>query len=480
MKDSRTDGELVHQFIRDRQEDAFQEIVRRHSGVVLGVCRSILANRDDAEDAYQIAFATFVRRAESIQCRDSIAGWLYQVARRSALQLAKKRNVATVVSSPQLTHDECPFAVVARRELQAIVAEEIERLPHSYREAIVLVHLEGMSRSAAAKRLACTENAVKARLSRARQKLRLQLARRGVAYTLSLPLFERLCCESQATELTPEILHAVFELQKDEMVDGNFITDLHLSMGMSAGVFSLALVLALLPIPMSGDAGEPWIVAATPIQATQATRPVAFQAQPQGQGEVREFNFEKLPLQQTPEYWDEVVGAGRWQISNEHIWTGASGLEFSQDAEDTTNVCVISADHVTYSAVDVSTRLRLVGDKPPSSAGVVWGFRDAGNYYFADLSEDGMVRLCETVKGVRRRLLQVPAKLSGEKPWQLFRAVQRADEISIYVNDRRVVTHAMTEPPQVGKVGLVATGKQAWFDNFRVKAATTPFPGSVR
>jgi predicted DNA-binding protein (UPF0251 family) len=59
--------------------------------------------------------------------------------------------------------------------------EEIERLPHRYREAIVLCYLEGLTTEEAALRIGCPKGTVLSRLSRARERLRVRLDRRGLA-----------------------------------------------------------------------------------------------------------------------------------------------------------------------------------------------------------------------------------------------------------------------------------------------------------
>ena len=69
-----------------RTEDAFAALVERHGPMVVRLCRQVIGDEHEAQDAAQAAFLVLARRAGSIQRHDSVASWLYRVARRVAIR----------------------------------------------------------------------------------------------------------------------------------------------------------------------------------------------------------------------------------------------------------------------------------------------------------------------------------------------------------------------------------------------------------
>lgn len=183
--DGRTDGELLARFVRDRDGDAVAALVRRHAPMVWGVCRRLLRNSHDAEDAFQATFLVLVRKAAGVP-RGAVANWLYGVARQTAVRVratAAKRGLreAQVVDVPEPTVPEVPDD-----EWQGVVDEELSRLPDHYRGVVVLCDLEGMTRKEAARQLGIPEGSVASRLARARALLAKRLTRRGVPFSGSV------------------------------------------------------------------------------------------------------------------------------------------------------------------------------------------------------------------------------------------------------------------------------------------------------
>src|SRR4051812_1559355 len=81
-----TDAELLGRFVDRRDEAAMSALVARHGPMVLGVCRGVLKDHDDAEDAFQATFLVLVRKARSLRVERSLSSWLYRVSSRIAVQ----------------------------------------------------------------------------------------------------------------------------------------------------------------------------------------------------------------------------------------------------------------------------------------------------------------------------------------------------------------------------------------------------------
>jgi RNA polymerase sigma factor (sigma-70 family) len=176
-----TDGQLLHAFIRRRDEAAVAALVRRHGPMVWGVCRRLLRSHHDAEDAFQATFLTLVRKAATIRPVEMVGNWLYGVARQTAV---KARAVAAKRSARERQMAETSEPASAPEDLwhdlEPLLDVEIARLPEKYRVLIVLCDLEGKTRKEVAKHLGCPEGTAASRLARARTMLARRLARRGV------------------------------------------------------------------------------------------------------------------------------------------------------------------------------------------------------------------------------------------------------------------------------------------------------------
>ena len=150
-----TDGQLLERFATDRGEAAelaFAVLVERHGPMVMRVCRAVLGDSHDAQDAFQATFLVLVKRARGLWVRDSIGPWLHQVAYRTAscarTAAARHRRLErNAAITAQETRPERDF------ELERLLHEEIDRLPERYRSPIVLCDLEGRTYEQAARHL---------------------------------------------------------------------------------------------------------------------------------------------------------------------------------------------------------------------------------------------------------------------------------------------------------------------------------------
>jgi RNA polymerase sigma factor (sigma-70 family) len=192
-----TDGQLLDRFAgpRDRDADAaFAALVSRHGPTVRRVCRSLLSDPNDADDAFQATFLVLARKAGVIRRPDLLGSWLYGTAHRAARTLKTR-------AARRLKHEAREAAMAragastdpgdleqhaARREETRIVHEELARLPAAGRTAVVLCDLEGRTQQEASRLLRCSDRTLRRRLERTRRLLRLRLVRRGLCPTAGL------------------------------------------------------------------------------------------------------------------------------------------------------------------------------------------------------------------------------------------------------------------------------------------------------
>src|SRR5262249_17782619 len=156
-----SDRELLQRFLAGREERAFAALLRRHGPLVWSVCWQVLHHRQDAEDAFQATFLLLARQAGSIRKTTAVASWLYRVAQRVARKGGKNMpRRRTQERQVERRGVRPPEAEAAWRELQAVLTEELERLPEKYRAPFLLCCLEGKSGPEAARQLGWKEGTV--------------------------------------------------------------------------------------------------------------------------------------------------------------------------------------------------------------------------------------------------------------------------------------------------------------------------------
>jgi RNA polymerase sigma factor (sigma-70 family) len=179
-----SDGELLDRFAERREASAFEAIVERYGPLVWGVCRRVLLDHHDAEDAFQASFLVLARKAASVMPREKLGNWLYGVAFQTAMKARATRAKRRVrerrvgeMTEPEAVAGEHPDELLARLD------REVTRLPEKYRVPIILCELEGKTHRQAAEQLGWPIGTVSGRLSRARALLARRLSRRDAPLT---------------------------------------------------------------------------------------------------------------------------------------------------------------------------------------------------------------------------------------------------------------------------------------------------------
>lgn len=192
------DGELLRRFLEDRDQAAFELLVHRHGAMVLGLCRRLLGQLADAEDAFQATFLTLAHQARQIKKQQSLSSWLYKVACRMCSKQRRRRPVR-VYHEANLDHAESPDKTAEQGEVAEALARELDRMTEPLRSVVVLCCLRGLTPKEAGRELGCPANTVAVRLRRAREQLRQRLKQRG--YLLSAGIATTLGVSSSVAQL---------------------------------------------------------------------------------------------------------------------------------------------------------------------------------------------------------------------------------------------------------------------------------------
>jgi RNA polymerase sigma factor (sigma-70 family) len=181
-----SDTQLLNRFATRRDEAAFAAILARHGPMVLAVCRGVLRDPFDAEDAFQATFLVLARKAGSAWPQSQLGGWLHKVAYRIAVR-------ASADSARRRGHEQRAAEVAAVEytgaelidDLRPALHDELARLPARFRLPVVLCYFEGLTHAQAAVQLRCGEATLRRRLAEARERLRARLRTRGFAPSAS-------------------------------------------------------------------------------------------------------------------------------------------------------------------------------------------------------------------------------------------------------------------------------------------------------
>lgn len=211
-----SDAQLLYRYARLGEQEAFTLLMKRHGALVWGVCRRLLINHQDAEDAFQATFIVLARKAVSIRQPDQLAAWLHGVAQRTAWQISRQKRR----SLPMEPLFEIPVAEeqrIAWQECRQVIDQAVARLPASLRIVFLLAQYEELTTISIARKLGVPEGTVVSRLHRARKQLQGWLSRRGitsaagavtVSWGLSLPESLTAASLKSMFTATPSILVA--------------------------------------------------------------------------------------------------------------------------------------------------------------------------------------------------------------------------------------------------------------------------------
>ncbi len=249
-----SDRELLERFLSNRDEGAFTFLVRRHGPILFSVCRRLLDNSHDAEDALQAAFLVLVRRTRSIRRKESVGSWLFGVAEHIALKTrardAARRNRERETG---ILRSARPADDISKQELYTALDEAIGSLPEKYRAPIILCYLEGRSMDQAARELNCPKTSLARLLEKGREMLRGKLERRGftlAALALTTALTEMAAAAPLPVSLTIKTVKAATLVATSKVVAGGYISAhvLALADGAIKGVFVMKAKLVLLAV----------------------------------------------------------------------------------------------------------------------------------------------------------------------------------------------------------------------------------------
>jgi RNA polymerase sigma factor (sigma-70 family) len=217
------DHELLRRFGAHQDETAFRAVLCRHGPVVWDVCRGVLGNEADAEDAFQATFLVLARKAGSIRRTASLGSWLHGVAYRSALKVrtrsaARRKHEGRAPGRPAAEPADLTW-----REVRQALHEELGRLPERYRAPLVLCYLEGATQDAAAAELNLAKSTLRERLERGRELLRARLRRRGLGPAAALVLATGLGAAGAPLPLTDRTAHAAALLASGQPIPGDLV-----------------------------------------------------------------------------------------------------------------------------------------------------------------------------------------------------------------------------------------------------------------
>jgi len=165
----------------DQPAESFEALVRRHGPAIYRMAYRMTGSEVDAEDLTQDAFLEALRAFAKFQPGTHFDRWVYRIMTRTFIDSVRWRRRHPAISldrpeiRPPVEPGDNPDVAVTRAETSQQVHRALATLPREFRQAIVLVDLEGLSYEEAARAMACAVGTVRSRLHRGRSLLRLRL-----------------------------------------------------------------------------------------------------------------------------------------------------------------------------------------------------------------------------------------------------------------------------------------------------------------
>jgi polysaccharide export outer membrane protein len=335
-----SDRQLLERFAHRREaaETAFEALVMRHGPMVLRVCRNVLGDCTDAEDAFQATFLVLVKRSGSIRRLESVGSWLYGVACRVAARAkfeAAKRRAAEHRGALRIVRSVDPTDAngTDSAEFGSIIQEEVRRLPEKYRVVVALCYWQGLTQEQAAAQLGCPIGTVRSRLARARSRLHTRLMHRGVAPVAAIFAAAFECQSARAVHLAPcaaslvkaTVTLCVVAATEVALKDAAsapvwFLTHLALRSMLMARLGAIAVVLSLVGLGAigAGLAAQQSLPASAPPDSQSPSQPTEVKQNPKSQHAT--MPLEKYTVEPPDVLRVEVLEAlpGR-PIKGEHV-----------------------------------------------------------------------------------------------------------------------------------------------------------------
>jgi len=215
------EAELLRRFVDSRDQAAFEAIVQLHGPMVLGLCRRMLQDPRDVDDAFQATFLVLVKKSASIRDPDRLGCWLFGVAHRVARRartdvIRRNRRESAGAEEVAMTSDISDDSA----DVRSILDDELARLPEKYRLPLILCYLEGRTHDEAAQHLRWPVGTVRSRMSKGREILRGRLIRRGVTPAAALAVLAQRTASALPPMLLSITLRAAIHLAAESMPAG--------------------------------------------------------------------------------------------------------------------------------------------------------------------------------------------------------------------------------------------------------------------